>query len=70
MFSLSIYQSYIGVIVGLCIIVSILDLLKNKDIKEVFKNIGKAILVAIIGGILYIFATQIILNEYAEYRDI
>ena len=73
MFSLSIYQSYIGVTVGLCIIVSILDLLKNKDIKEVFKNIGKAILVAIIGGILYIFATQIILNisnlEISNYKN-
>lgn len=73
MFSLSIYQSYVGVTVGLCIIVSILDLLKNKDIKEVFKNIGKAILVAITGGILYLIATQIILNisnlEISNYNN-
>ena len=73
MFSLSIYQSYVGVTVGLCIIVSILDLLKNKDIKEVFKNIGKAILVVITGGILYLIATQIILNisnlEISNYNN-
>lgn len=73
MFSLSIYQSYIGVTVGLCIIVSILDLLKNKEIKEVLKNIGKAILAVIIGGILYIIATQVILNvsnmEISNYKN-
>ena len=73
MFSLSIYQSYVGVTVGLCIIVSILDLLKNKDIKEVFKNIGKAVLVVIIGGILYLLATKLIhtvLNlEMSNYNN-
>lgn len=73
MFSLSIYQSYIGITVGLCIIVSVLDLFKNKDIKEVFKNIGIAILVVITGGILYLLATQIILNisniEISNYKN-
>ena len=61
MFSLSIYQGYVGVTVGLCIMISILDLLKNKEIKEVFKNIGKTILVVLIGGILYLGITKIIL---------
>lgn len=61
MFSLSIYQGYVGVTVGLCMMISILDLLKNKDIKEVFKNIGKTILVVVIGGILYLALTKIIL---------
>ena len=53
MFSLSVYQSYIGISVGLCIMFSILELLKNKDIKEVLINIGKAISVVLIGAILY-----------------
>ena len=61
MFSLSIYQGYVGVTVGLCMMISILDLLKNNDIKEVFKNIGKTILALLIGGILYLGLTKIIL---------
>ena len=73
MFSLSIYQSYVGVSIGLCIMVSILDLLKNKDIKEVFINIGKTVLAVIIGGILYVIATQILLNisnmEISSYKS-
>lgn len=73
MLSLSIYQSYIGISVGLCIIISILELLKNKDIKEVFKNIGKAILAVVIGGILYFVLTQVILNftnmEMSAYKS-
>lgn len=37
MFSLSIYQSYIGISIGLCAMMSILDLLRNsKTIKQVF----------------------------------
>lgn len=73
MFSLSIYQSYVGVSVGLCIMISVLDLLKNKDIKEVFKNIGKTILAVLIGGILYYIATQILLRisgmELSNYNN-
>lgn len=73
MFSLSIYQSYVGVTVGLCIIVSIIDLFKNKDIKDVLINIGKAVLVVLIGGILYLSATKIIqtvLNlEMSNYNN-
>ena len=73
MFSLSIYQSYIGISIGLCIMVSILDLLKNKDIKEVLKNIGKSILAVLLGTILYYVITQILLNfssmELSEYKN-
>lgn len=73
MFSLSIYQSYIGVTVGLCIMVAVLDLLKNKNIKEVLKNIGKTILAVLIGGILYYVATILILNllnmELSTYKS-
>lgn len=73
MFSLSIYQSYMGVSIGLCIMVSILELLKNKDIKEVLKNIGIMILVVIVGAALYFGATQIILKvsnlELSTYNN-
>ena len=62
MFSLSVYQSYIGISIGLCIMISILELFKNKEIKEVFINIGKAVLVVLIGAILYYITTQIILK--------
>lgn len=73
MFSLSIYQGYVGVTVGLCMMISILDLLKNKDIKDIFKNIGKTILVVIIGGVLYLGVTKIILTvsniETSNYNN-
>ena len=73
MFSLSIYQGYVGITVGLCMMISILDLLKNKDIKDIFKNIGKTILVVIIGGVLYLGVTKIILTvsniETSNYNN-
>ena len=63
MFSLSIYQSYIGVSIGLCIMISILELIRsNKTIKEILINIGKTILVLVIGVIIYYILTNIILN--------
>lgn len=63
MFSLSIYQSYIGVSIGLCVMMSILDLLKNnKSIKQVFKDILKTVVVVLIGAILYYIVTMIILK--------
>ena len=73
MFSLSIYQSYIGISIGLCIMLSILELLKNKDIKEVCINIIKAVLVVILGTILYYIITQIIWKvsgmTLSEYKN-
>lgn len=73
MLSLSIYQSYIGVTVGLCIMLSVLQLLKNKNnIKEVFINILRTIIAVLIGGILYYIVTKILLKvsglEIAEYK--
>ena len=63
--SLSIYQSYIGVSIGLCVMVNVLDIIKNKKtMKEIFINIGLAILVTIIGAIFYFLLTQIILSKY------
>lgn len=63
MLSLSIYQSYIGVSIGLCAMMTVLDLLKNeKDLKEIFFNLLKTILVVIVGGILYYILTIIILK--------
>ena len=63
MFSLSIYQSYIGVSIGLCIMISIIELIKsNKSIKEILINIGKTILVVAIGVFIYYVLTNIILN--------
>lgn len=73
MFSLSIYQSYIGVSIGLCVMMNILDLIRTKKtIKEIFINIGKAILVVILGALLYLGATKIVLTiydlEFANYK--
>lgn len=73
MLSLSIYQSYIGISIGLCAMMSIVDLLRNqKTIKQVFLDILKTICAVLLGGILYYIATMVILNvfnlELAEYR--
>lgn len=73
MFALSIYQSYVGVSIGLCIMISIIDLLKNKNLKEVFINIGKTVAVVLLGAILYYIATQIMLKlsniELSTYKS-
>lgn len=63
MFSLSIYQSYIGVSIGLCAMVCILNLVRNtKTIKEVLIDILKAIAVVLVGGALYYIITMIVLD--------
>ncbi len=73
MFSLSIYQSYIGISIGLCVMISIIDLLKGeKTIKEILLNILKTVCCVIIGGILYYIATIVILKfsnlELSSYK--
>lgn len=73
MFSLSIYQSYMGVTVGLCIMLSIIDILKeNSKIKDVFINIGRTVIAVLVGGILYYILTMCILNltgiDMATYK--
>lgn len=73
MFSLSIYQSYLGVSIGLCIMISIIDLIRNKDIKEVLINVLKTVVVVLIGGALYYIITEIILKfsnlEISSYKS-
>ena len=62
-FSLSIYQSYIGVTIGLCAMISIISLIRDKSsLKEVFIFIGKTIVVVAIGGVLYVLLTNVILS--------
>ncbi len=64
MFSLSIYQSYIGISIGLCVMISVIHLLKGeKSIKEILLNILKTACCVILGGILYYIATMIILKS-------
>lgn len=63
MVQLSLYQSYIGVTVGLYIMLAVLDLLKNnKTMKEILVIILKGIVTVVAGGILYLLATKIILH--------
>ena len=73
MFSLSIYQSYIGVSIGLCAMLAMIDLLKGKkEIKSILFDVGKTVIVVIIGAILYYITTMIVLNvlklEIATYK--
>lgn len=74
MFSFSIYQSYIGVVIGLCLMISIIKLLKEKSsVKEVLLDVVKTALSVILGGILYYIVTMILLKitgfELATYKD-
>ena len=71
--SLSIYQSYIGISIGLCVMISILDIIRNKkELKEVFINLLKFISVIIVGGVLYYLITIILLDvlklEISTYK--
>ena len=73
MFSLSIYQSYIGVSIGLCAMLTMLDLLKSeKSVKEILFDVLKAVISVLIGAVLYYIATMIILNvlnlELSNYK--
>lgn len=63
--TLSIYQSYVGLIVGLCIILSIIQLIKSENTtSEIFKQIIRTAISVIIGGILYIIITKILLDKF------
>lgn len=63
MLSLSIYQSYIGITIGLCLMISIIYILRNqKDLKEIFLNMLLTALSVIVGGMIYYIATKILLN--------
>lgn len=59
--SLSLYQSYIGVTVALCMILPIIKLLDREDKKEVLKDILKSIIIVAIVMLIYYGITRIIL---------
>lgn len=65
MLTLALYQSYIGAIIGLCILKPIIDILKGeKTYKQIFINIGISMLIVIVGMGLYYVSEQIALNIY------
>lgn len=73
MLVLSIYQSYVGISIGLCVMLSILHLITNeKNIKEIFINILKTVISVIIGGIVYYIVTITLLKtsglEFSAYK--
>lgn len=70
--SMGLYQAYIGVTVGLCVIVPILEILRNvKDTKKIFIDILKSIGMVILGISIYYVITQLSLYifniEVASY---
>lgn len=74
MFSFSIYQSYIGVTIGLCLMFGIINLIKeNSSIKQVLFEILRTAGAVILGGILYYIVTMILLKasgfELASYKN-
>lgn len=62
--SLGLYQGYVGVCAVLCLIMLLLQIIENKDIKEVGHNTFRSILLAIMGIIIYYAITQIFLKIY------
>lgn len=62
-FTLSIYQSYVGVTIGICIMYNILELIKNnKNIKEVLLNLLKGSCLVILSVAFYYIITMCILK--------
>lgn len=64
MLTLALYQSYIGAIIGLCILKPISEIFRNKDYKKLFIDIGISIVSVIIGLAFYWGSEQIALNVY------
>jgi hypothetical protein len=62
-FSMALYQSYLGVVCGLYLIVPILDIVKGKenDFKKILKKILECIISGILGGAIYYGVWQILL---------
>ena len=72
--SLSIYQSYAGLAIGLFLMIQIIKLMKKETtIKEVFLNILKTGILFLVAGIIYLIITKIILYvlvlDMAEYKN-
>ena len=71
--SLGIYQSYMGVTIGLCIMLEVLDLLNGeKNYKESFLNLVKAAVLVVIAATAYYMFTNFILAikklELSSYK--
>lgn len=64
MLSIAVYQTYIGAIVALCILKAMIEVFNGEEYKNIFKNIGIAIISTIIGLGLYWGGEQIALNIY------
>lgn len=74
MFSFSIYQSYIGITLGLCLILGILRIIKSDSkIKDEIFKVLKVVGAVVVGGILYYIITMLFLKlfgfELATYKD-
>ena len=72
--SLSIYQSYIGLSIGLCLMVNILNIIKDeKEVKDVLIEIVKTGVAIIVAGVLYLVITKLILwllcLDLASYKN-
>lgn len=71
--TMSIYQSYIGISIGLCLMMSIIQLIKKETTaKKCIINIIKIGIIAIISGIIYLLLTKIVLIvlslELSDYK--
>lgn len=58
--SLGIYQSFISVFVGIIVILSIMNLINNKDTKEVFKFLFKAFISVAISLLIYFIILKVV----------
>ena len=71
--TMSIYQSYIGICIGLYLMMSIIKLIKKEiTLKNCIFSIFKIVIIAIISGITYLLLTKIILIalglELSDYK--
>lgn len=74
MFCFSIYQSYIGITIGLCLILTIINLIDEKsNVKNIVFDVLKTAGAVIVGGILYYIVTNILLKisgfELSAYKN-
>lgn len=71
-FMLSIYQSYIGVTLGLILSITIIQCIQSKDIKVTWKNFIINMFIIFIGCILYLIITFLVLKichvELSNYK--
>ncbi len=58
--SISIYQAYVAVTVTLMVWKSVMDLLAEKDVRQVVIRGSKGIALLLMGGVLYLIATKLV----------